>query len=190
MCDPVGHKTRNSGPNTLKALHISFSLRDPQTRYHNTHLIEIKKKKVQRYWGIYWNVERFTKQLVAGLAFKCKFIWLENPHWYLRYTFWRPVMSDKLKRMNHFILTFIFQFSSVAQSCPTLCDPMNHSTLGLPVHHQLPEFIQTHVHGVGDTTQPSHPLLSLSLPALNVSQHQGLLKWVSSSHQVAKGLEF
>ena len=73
------------------------------------------------------------------------------------------------------------QFSSVAQSCPTLCDPMNHSTPGLPVHHQLLESTQTHVHCVGDAIQPSHPLSSLSPPALNLSQHQGLLKWVSSS---------
>ena len=83
------------------------------------------------------------------------------------------------------------QFSSVAQSCLTLCDPMhNHSTPGLPVHHQLPESTQTCVHRVNDAIQPSHPLLSPSLPALNLSQHQGLFKRVSSSHQVAKVLEF
>ena len=82
------------------------------------------------------------------------------------------------------------QFSSVPQSCLTLCDPMDRSTPGLPVHHQLPEFTQTHVHWVGDTIQLSHPLLSPSSPALNLSQHQGLFKWVSSSHQVAKVLEF
>ena len=80
--------------------------------------------------------------------------------------------------------------SSVAQSGPTLCNPMNHSMPGLPVHHRLPEFIQTRVHWVGDTLQPSHPLLSPSPPAFNLSQHQGLFKWVSSSHQVAKVLEF
>ena len=68
------------------------------------------------------------------------------------------------------------QFSSVAQSCLTLCDPMNRSTPGLPVHHQLPEFTQTHVHRVGDAIQPSHPLLSPSPPALNLSQHQGLFQ--------------
>ena len=77
-------------------------------------------------------------------------------------------------------------FSSVDQSCPTLCDPMNHSTLGLPVHHQLPEFTQTHVHGVSDVIQPSHPLSSPSPPAFNLSQHQGLF----TLHQVAKVLEF
>ena len=68
------------------------------------------------------------------------------------------------------------QFSSVTQSCPTLCDPMNHSTPGLPVHHQLPEFTQIHVHRVGDAIQPSHPLSSLSPPASNPSQHKGLFQ--------------
>ena len=82
------------------------------------------------------------------------------------------------------------QFSSVTQSCPTLCDPMNCSMPGLPVHHQLVEFTQTHVHWVGDAIQPSHPLLFPSPPAFNLSQDQGLFKWVSSSHQVAKVLEF
>ena len=80
------------------------------------------------------------------------------------------------------------QFSSVTKSCPTLCDPMNRSTPGFPVHHQLPESTQTHVHRVGDDIQPSHPLLSHSPPALNLSQHHGLFQWVSSSHQVAKVL--
>ena len=80
-------------------------------------------------------------------------------------------------------------FRSVAQLCPTLCDPINHSTQGLPVHHQLPELTQTHVHWVGDAIQPSLPLSSLSPPALNLSQHQGLFKWVSSFHQATKVLE-
>ena len=82
------------------------------------------------------------------------------------------------------------QFSSVAQSCPTLCDPMNCSTPGLPVHYQLPEFTQTHVHWVSDAIQPSHPLSSPSPPAPNPSQHQGLFQWVSSLHQMARVLEF
>ena len=73
------------------------------------------------------------------------------------------------------------QFSSVAQLCLNLCDPMNHSMPGLPVHHQLPESTQTHVHWVSDAIQPFHPLSSPS-PAFNLSQHQGLFKWVSSSH--------
>ena len=82
------------------------------------------------------------------------------------------------------------QFSSVTQSCPTLCNPMNRSTPGLPVHHQLPEFTQTHVHRVGDAIQPSHPLSSTSPPAPNPSQHQSLFQCVNSSHEVAKVLEF
>ena len=68
------------------------------------------------------------------------------------------------------------QFSSVAQFCPTVCDPINHSTPGFPVHHQLPEFTQTHVHRVGDAIQPFHPLSSPSPPAPNPSQHQGLFQ--------------
>ena len=82
------------------------------------------------------------------------------------------------------------QFNSVAQLCLTLCDPMNRSTPGLPVHYQLPEFIQTHVHWVSDAIQPFHPLSSPSPPTLNSSQCQGLSRWVSSSHQVAEVLEF
>ena len=80
--------------------------------------------------------------------------------------------------------------SSVTQSCLTLCNPMDCSTPGLPVHHQLPEFTQTYVHRVGDAIQQSHPLPSPSPPTFNLSQHQGLFQWVSSSHQVAKVLEF
>ena len=71
---------------------------------------------------------------------------------------------------------FAVQFSSGTQSCPTLCHPMNHSMTGLPVHHQVPESTQTHVHRVGDAIQPSHPLLSPSPPAFNLSQHQGVFK--------------
>ena len=82
------------------------------------------------------------------------------------------------------------QVSSVAQSCPTLCDPMNCSTPGLPVHHQLPEFTQTHVHRFNDAIQPSHPLLSPSPPAPNPSQHQSLFQWVNSSHEVPKYCSF
>ena len=94
------------------------------------------------------------------------------------------------RHMKRCSTLLIIQFSSVAQSYLTLCDPMNRSMPGLPVHHQLPESTQSHVHWVGDAIQPSHPLSSPSPPALNLSQHQGLFKWVSSLHQVAKVLEF
>ena len=82
------------------------------------------------------------------------------------------------------------QFTSVTQSCLTLCEPMNHSMPGLPVHHQLPEFTQTRVYLVSDAIQLSHPLLSPSPPAPNPFQHQSLFQWVNSLHQVAKVLEF
>ena len=107
-----------------------------------------------------------------------------------------PLVFLKKYLLKYIWLTILYyfqvsgQFSSVAQSCPTLCSPVDYSTSGLPVHHQLSEFTQTHVHWVGDAIQPSHPLLSPSPPALNLTQHQGLFKWVSSSHQVAKVLEF
>ena len=81
------------------------------------------------------------------------------------------------------------QFSSVAQSCLTLCDPMDCSMPGLPVHHHLPKFTQTHVHWVSDAIQPSHPLSFPLTCAFSLSQHQGLFQWVSSSNQVAKVLE-
>ena len=91
---------------------------------------------------------------------------------------------------KNWLLIFLVQFSSVAQSCPILWDPMNRSTPGLPVHHQLPEFTQTHIHRVSDAIQPSHPLSSPSPSAPNPSQHQSLFQWVNSSHEVANVLEF
>ena len=86
--------------------------------------------------------------------------------------------------------TCIHQFSSVTQLCLTVCNHMNCSMPGFPVHHQLLELARTHVHWVSDAIQPSHPLSSPSPPALNLSEHQGLSQWVISLHQVAKVLEF
>ena len=94
------------------------------------------------------------------------------------------------KRQDSFLMFVSHSVSSVAQMCLTLCDPTDCSTPGLPVHHQLPELTETHVHWVGDAIQPSHPLLSPSPPIFNLSQHRGLFIWVSCSHQVAKILEF
>ena len=93
-----------------------------------------------------------------------------------------------INKLNKLFNTY--QFSSSAQSCMHLCDPMDYSTPGLPVHHQLLKLTQTHVCWVGYDIQPSHPLSSPSSPVLNLSQHQGLIKWVSLSHYVAKVLEF
>ena len=98
---------------------------------------------------------------------------------------WSPFLEN-----NILMYTSSVQFSSVAQLCLILRDPMNHSMPGLPVHQQLLEFTQTHVHWVSDAIQPSHSLLSPSPPAFNLSQHQGLFQWVSPSHHMAKVLEF
>ena len=109
----------------------------------------------------------------------------------------RKYSNQNQKRLLPDVAIFLFlliwhsdQIRSVAQSCPTLCDPMNRSTPGLPVHHQLPEFTETHIHRVNDAIQPSHPLLSPSPLAPNPSQHQSLFQRVNSSHEVAKILEF
>ena len=106
----------------------------------------------------------------------------------------RDKIISKIKDVPPFCIS-AFEFSSssvssVAQSCPTLCDPMNRSTPGLPVHHQLPEFTQTHVHRVSDAIQPSHSLFSPSPPAPSPSQHQSLFQWVNSSHEMTKVQEF
>ena len=100
------------------------------------------------------------------------------------------VNKQQLGKMYDIRQNYDLQFSSVTLPCLTLCDPTNHSAPGLPVHHQLPEFTQIQVHWVGDAIQPSHPLSSHFPPALNLSQHLGLFKWVSSLHQMAKGLEY
>ena len=103
--------------------------------------------------------------------------------------FWFQVITSQnylLSRHTDIVLIlgtqFSVQLSSVAQSCPTLCDPIC-STPGLPVHHQLPKFTQTHVHRVSDAIQPCHPLSSPSPPAPNPSQHHSLFQWVNSSHE-------
>ena len=112
---------------------------------------------------------------------------------------WRipwTVQAKGSQRVGHdwatftFIYTHYIQFCSVAQLCPTLCHSMDCSMPGLHVHHQLLELTQTRVHHISDAIQPSHPLSSPSPPAFNLSQHQGLFQWVSSSNQMAKVLEF
>ena len=97
------------------------------------------------------------------------------------------ILPKKVYRFNSISQ---FKFSSVIQLCLTLCDPMDCNTPDFPVYEQLPELTQTHVHQVSDATQPSYPLSSPSPPTFNLSQHQGLFKLVSSSHQVAKVFKF
>ena len=129
----------------------------------------------------------------TSLLSKCYFnrnsllilVWLPRTH--LKHCHIQPVLfSTALGGL----LDILVQFSSVTQSCPTLCNPMDCSRPGLPVHHQLPEPTQTHVHWVSDAIQPSHPTSSPSPPTFNLSQHQGLSKGVSSLHQLAEALEF
>ena len=125
---------------------------------------------------------------VHPLSLPCKWV----PDWGLKmetFATWNQELFILVSPWSRHLM-FLLQFSSVAQLCPTLCDPMNHSMPGLPVHHQLSEFTQTHIHWVSNTIQPSNPLLSLSPPTFNLIQLLGLFQWVSSPHQVAKVLEF
>ena len=115
---------------------------------------------------------------------------IETSYCGFRGSFSLVISHKSLNRMNRYLSVSSVQFSSVAQSCPTLWDPMNRSTPGLPVHYQFLESTQTHAHRVGDAIQPSHPLSFPSPPAPNPSQHQGLFQWVNSSNEVAKVLEF
>ena len=119
-------------------------------------------------------------------------IWAGNKSLFIKtneiicFSFFFVFFCPTAKVENVYFIYLSLQFSSVAQWCPTLCNPMNWSTPGLHVHHQLPEFTQTHVHRVREAIQLSHPLSSPSPPAPNPSQHQSLFQWVNSSHEVAK----
>ena len=128
----------------------------------------------------------FTRTRILAITLKWLFFFLFF-FFACRFTFLWLSFIDKLLEIYELASD---QIRSVAQSCPTLFDPMNCSTPGLPVHHQLPEFTQTHVHWVSDAIQPSHPLSSPSPLAPNPFQHQSLFQWVNSSHEVAKVLEF
>ena len=127
--------------------------------------------KVGNYWFFKWNLRT----------------WDENSQ---IFTFLPKCPYPLPQNLTPFCSYSSVQFSSVTQSCLTLCDPMNSSSPGLPVHHQLPRFTQTHIHCVSDAIQPSHPLSSPSPLAPNPSQHQSLYQWINSSHEVAKVLEF
>ena len=160
---------------------------------------------------IKWNFSFLLKDFHIHLKIEWK-VYRFSTSWQMHTQTYTPSLLTSLFRVIHFLnwytgrinivkMTILpkvicrfnaipMKFSSVSQSCLTLCNPMNRSTPGLPVHHQLPEFTQTHVHLVGDAIQPSHPLSSTSPPAPNPSQHQNLFQWVNSSHEVVKVLEF
>ena len=154
----------------------------------------------------WWLRRQHTFARAPGCMLFCKFFLSSLLKWkslscvQLFATLWtahQASLSMKFSRQQHWSglpfsspLLYLGQFSSVVQPCLNLCNPIECSTSGLPVHHQLLGFTQTHVHWNGDAIQLSHPLSSPSPPAFNLSQHQSLFKWVSSLHQVAKGLEF
>ena len=164
-------------------------------------LIQVYEKLSTVYIYIYIYI--YTLFLVSFPIYVIMDFWVKFSVWYSRlslsilYTVLcicqsQPLNLTLLWSFATVIISFFFvpvQFSSV--SCvPLFVTPMDSSTPGLPVHHQLPELPQTHVHWVGDATQQSHPLSSPSPPSFNLFQHQGLFQWVSSLHQVAKVLEF
>ena len=131
--------------------------------------------KIQEFFSYVWSLRK--KWVVLGLA----------SHWFkflLRFKWWTKLYDDL------FNFTHLIQISSVAQSCPTLCNPIDCCKPGFPNHHQLPQLAQIHVYHVGDAIQPSRLLLSPLPLAFNLSQNQGLFQWVSSLHQVARVLEF
>ena len=156
--------------------------------------------RLHRYWILHMDIEpKITYHGVKELIYITAFFnvtlscvlnsWgIIDPSWRRK---WQPtpvVLPGESHGQS--LLFSSVQFSlSVTQSCLTLCDPMNRSTPGLPVYHQLPEFTQTCVHRVRDAIQPSHPRSSTSPPAPNPSQHQSLFQWVNSLHEVAKVLE-
>ena len=162
------------------------------------------KLKLQYFGHLMWKANSLEKTLIVGktegrrrrgrrgwdgwMASLTQWtgVWASSGSWW-----WtgRPgiLQSMGFQRVGHNWMT---EFSSVAQSCSTLCDPMDCSTLGFPVYPQLPELVQTHVRWVSNAIQPSNPLSSPSPPALHLFQHQGLFQGVSSLHKVAKVLEF
>ena len=141
-------------------------------------------------WGKFW--KRWKCQTTLSVSWEiCMQVKKQQLELDMEWQIYSKMEKEYVESMycHPSYLTYIqssVQFSSVAESCPTLCDPIDCSTPGLAVYHQLPEFTQTHVHWVSDAIQPSHPLLSLSPPTFNLSQHQGIFKWVSVLHQVAK----
>ena len=154
----------------LKSFHLGLHLINP--KFWNLSPVLLTLGCLETALCIIQGLARFEQSLYTTWSS------LIFPLWWLHYTLSLGSSSQSV------------QFSAVPQSCPTLCDPMNRSTPGLPVHHHLPEFTQTHVYWVRDAIQPSHPRSSPSSPAPNPSQHQSLFQWVNSSHEVAKVLEF
>ena len=204
-CSPPGSSVHGIfQPRILEWVAISYSTGSSWLRYQ-THVscISCISRQILHHWATWealevwepWKLKQFARvahpsgKLGLGSGLLAYF-----PFFFLLLSWRRRSDYSLLQRGDPRTLGLLMvwstvEFSSVAQSCPTLCDPMNRSTPGLPVHHQLLEFTQSHVHQVGDAIQPSHPLSSPSPSAPNLSQHQRLSQWVKSSHEVAKVLE-
>ena len=157
----------------MKTLLYHFPLIQPNEGIPRGYLETMSDhQQVIFWWPLCFQLYLFS---LVGVLFYCLMIL------YLEYPF--LFSDDTISRISFTLI------SSVAQLCPTLCNPMDCSTTGFPVHHQLPELARTHIYQVGDAIQPSHPLPSSSPSAFNLSQHQSLFQWISSSYQVAKVLE-
>ena len=137
-------------------------------------------------WKTAFSMKRHHRQQFSLTLLQCSII----AHIYIDRSIDFEILTARSINKQIQIYILCIRSDHFTQSCPTLCDPMSHSTPGLPVHHQLPEFTQTHIHQVGDAIQPSHPLSSPSPAASNPSQNQGLFQWVNCSSEVAKVLEF
>ena len=166
--NPLGWDGSSRGFNDVRVIYLKWVL--PQVAFQRPSYLLLCQNTSRETPGSY----KYTRvHSVSLVCFKPYGRWLHKSFFILPF---RLIIS--------------VQFSTVAQSCSTLFDPMDCSTPSLPIHHQLPELTQIHVHQVSEAIQPSRPLLSPSSPAFNLSQHQGLFQWVSSSHQVAKVLGF
>ena len=154
----------------------------------------------RRLLRVLWTARRYNQFILKEISteYSLEGLMLRLKLQYFGYLMWRTDSLEQIlmlgktegRRRREKQRTRWLKSRSVTQSCLTFCDPMNHRTPGLPVHHQLPEFTQTHVHRVSDAIQPSHPLSSPSPLAPNPSQHQSLFQWVNTSNEVAKVLEF
>ena len=187
----------------MRGSDFQYPLNKEKHLYHfresNTWRWTTSNKKKERENSLFIIKRSPSKESMLGFLIPSASWWVVPGGWWevrIRANWIEPGLSTSQSSRDTEIIpqtlnaTYSLQFSLVAQSSPILCDPMDCSTPGFPVLHQLLELTQTHVQWVSDAIQPSHPLSSPSPPAFNLSQQQGLFTWVSSSHQVAEVLEF
>ena len=163
-------------------------------RYCSMFLVQFSLVQSLSHVGLFatpWNAARQASLSITNSRSSPKLMSIESVMPFSHLILCRPLLLlAPNPSEHHSLFQWVNSSDQITQSCPPLCDPMKCSMPGLPVHHQLPEFTQTHIHRVNDAIQPSHPLSSPSPLALNPSQHQSLFQWANSSHEVAKVLEF